>query len=546
MFRCHAKFIIEAEETGILGRGCGEMFLETTEIRSEVNRLSNTIIDLYTRQIVMNEQIRSILNYRTVQQAMSLVNAILACISLAGGAAVHVLSGGLAILESDDGEGFTMDVLAESMAGKVQSTVVEWFLYAGGRVLEEEIWSRIPEANRHAVEASLFELGLSLDELRARIRLAAPQEISASLEVTSQETDEEEVDTIYGSEIAEILDAKELLNTLSKSGLSEDKKNELSEMAWKVWRGWKVNEEDIEFVRKRNGDRQRIGRGGAGDVFLARMKLRDENNVLIPEKHKEVAVKRFTVHRSRSKAVLPTFMRELFLQKNAQHPCIVETLGGHWPDPKNGNEDDELEPFIVMELMSCTLFHVQYKKLLESMDAKVSVLGDVAAGIAHLHSHGIVHRDIKPDNVLIRVEDGKIIGRAKVCDFGVSRKAEATAPGSINSYTRPTGTKLYMPPEAFSNLAQAGSIRARDIWSFGVLMCDVLVPDFLVNILRKQPEGEHGCTGSEKFAKEVAETVRNISWVGPLRDLAVSCLSLDPKSRPDIAHVLAILSNGGV
>jgi len=52
------KFIIEAEEAGILGGGCAEMFQETNLIRSEINMLSNTIVDLYTRQIAMDERIR--------------------------------------------------------------------------------------------------------------------------------------------------------------------------------------------------------------------------------------------------------------------------------------------------------------------------------------------------------------------------------------------------------------------------------------------------------------------------------------------------------
>ena len=67
------------------------MFQETNEIRCEMNMLSTTIVDFYTRQIAMDEQVQGILHYVKIQQAMSFVNAILACIPLAGNLAVHVL-----------------------------------------------------------------------------------------------------------------------------------------------------------------------------------------------------------------------------------------------------------------------------------------------------------------------------------------------------------------------------------------------------------------------------------------------------------------------
>lgn len=114
-----------------------------------------------------------------------------------------------------------------------------------------------------------------------------------------------------------------MLNALSKSGLPKETQYKFSEAARKVWKGWQVNLSDIEFARKPNSDRKRIGKGGAADVYLGRIKLRDENDDIIEGKHMEVAV----------------------------------------------------------------------KGLLESTESKLRILGDVAAGVAHLHSHEIVHRD---------------------------------------------------------------------------------------------------------------------------------------------------------
>lgn len=69
---------------------------------------------------------------------------------------------------------------------------------------------------------------------------------------------------------------------------------EISLMALYDSEGWLS---DIEFVRKPNGDRQRIGKGGAGDVFHAKMKMRDENDDIIEGKLVDVAANQFTVKR---------------------------------------------------------------------------------------------------------------------------------------------------------------------------------------------------------------------------------------------------------
>jgi len=80
-------------------------------------------------------------------------------------------------------------------------------------------------------------------------------------------------------------DPEEVVIALSKSGLPEDRKHELSEMARNECEGWKVNISDIEFARKPTGDRRRIGKGGGAEVYLARMKMRDENGDVIEGKH---------------------------------------------------------------------------------------------------------------------------------------------------------------------------------------------------------------------------------------------------------------------
>lgn len=183
-----------------------------------------------------------------------------------------------------------------------------------------------------------------------------------------------------------------------------------------------------------------------------------------------------------SKEEFAPFIREVFLQKDAQHPCIVQALGGCWPEAEE--DEYEIDPYIVMERMTHNLRNVQVMDLLTSLKSKRRVLCDIAAGIAHLHKRRIIHRDIKPENVVVRVVDGEIVGRAKICDFSVSRRAKNTSMVTTKQTAMGlAGTYAYMPPEAFSSSGRRASVMPGDIRSFGVLMCEVLVPDFIKNLV---------------------------------------------------------------
>lgn len=94
---------------------------------------------------------------------------------------------------------------------------------------------------------------------------------------------------------------------------------------------------------------------------------------------------------------------------------------------------------------------------------------------------------------------------------------------TIDCSTRLNGTSLFTQPETFYNSVQKGGRRARDIWIFVVLICEVLVPGFLSNVARKHPKDMHAVTATAKFTEEVAESVRNISCDRGLRDLAIFC-----------------------
>jgi len=240
------QFIIEAEKVGILGGGCAETFQATKEIRSEMNVLSATIDDLYTRQIAMAEQVQGILHHQRIQQAVSFVNAILACIPFAGGIVGHVISGGMAVLENAEGEdGLEVVGLVESLLGIgkewssfITERIVERFIKAGEVVLEEKTWKSLPEANRRAVEAAADGLGLSIDELRNGFRGTAQKELSTPSATIVVEVEEENNGITDGDEGG----------TVVVDATSESLSN--------LCTGTNVNQERIEKLNSRLGEKK--------------------------------------------------------------------------------------------------------------------------------------------------------------------------------------------------------------------------------------------------------------------------------------------------
>jgi len=143
------------------------------------------------------------------------------------------------------------------------------------------------------------------------------------------------------------------------------------------------------------------------------------------------------------------------------------------------------------------------KKGLLATQVLLRVLRDVSAGLAHLHSNGVVHRDVKPANVLLRDE------QVKLCDFGSSRDLQHT----LQQMTV-TGTLDYMAPEVL-NREPAG--RAADVWGFGVLLFECVTGGT--------------CARATATAELSAELAR-AGCLPALVQLFAECHHADPNKRP--------------
>src|SRR6185295_3677795 len=190
-----------------------------------------------------------------------------------------------------------------------------------------------------------------------------------------------------------------------------------------------------------------LGAGGMGEVYLARdLKL-----------GRMVALKVLPLHFVVDADRLSRFQREARALSSLNHPNLVtiyevgEANGFH---------------FIAMELVEGKTLSSLRDKL--SLKELLSIVAQVAEALGAAHQSGIIHRDVKPDNVMVRPD-----GYAKVLDFGLVKLTEVKSAPGVTAHTQlgvAMGTLAYMSPEQ----AAGEAVEHRtDIWSLGVVLYEL-------------------------------------------------------------------------
>lgn len=167
---------------------------------------------------------------------------------------------------------------------------------------------------------------------------------------------------------------------------------------------------------------------------------------------REVAIKTLT-------EVTPELRDRFYLEARSgilSHPNIVTVY-------ELGEQDGI--PFIAMELVAGESLELilRTRKRLPLLEA-LSIVEQLCAGLGHAHGHGVIHRDVKPANVLLRPD-----GRVTIVDFGIARLADQTR--QLTKTDALLGTFHYIAPERLKGEPSDG--RA-DIWSVGVILYEML------------------------------------------------------------------------
>ena len=265
-----------------------------------------------------------------------------------------------------------------------------------------------------------------------------------------------------------------------------------------------------------------LGGGGMSRVFVARDERLDRRVViklLPPQVTATISAERFK--------------REIMLAAGLQHPNIVPVL--------SAGEFGTL-PYFIMPFIDGESLRARMMRGPLSVRETVTILKDVVRALAFAHGRGIIHRDIKPDNVLLAA------GAAVVTDFGVAKALSASRQKQGVQTSAPTmtgvgtslGTPAYMAPEQAA--ADPSTDHRADLYALGIVAYEMLTgaPPF------------HGRTPQALLAAQLSEkpaplTSRRYDVSVPLSTLVMQCLEKEPANRPKSANdVLRMLDDPGI
>jgi tetratricopeptide (TPR) repeat protein/TolB-like protein/tRNA A-37 threonylcarbamoyl transferase component Bud32 len=253
---------------------------------------------------------------------------------------------------------------------------------------------------------------------------------------------------------------------------------------------------------------EEIGRGGMGVIYRARQR----------HSRRIVAVKRVLSYHSDSRETLARFRREAQAAASLDHPNIL-------PIYEVSESEDGL-PFFSMKFAPGGTLQQVAPALRSEPRQCVALVAKIARAVQYAHGHGILHRDLKPGNILLDAR-----GEPLVSDFGLAKWLDTTS--DLTRTLTIFGTPGYIAPEQASHAAAELKPTA-DVYSLGAILFDLLAgrPPFL---------GTHALSVIRQASELPAPKLRSLSKIADrdLETICSRCLEREPAARYRSAHDLA-------
>ena len=251
-----------------------------------------------------------------------------------------------------------------------------------------------------------------------------------------------------------------------------------------------------------------IGRGGMATVYLAE-DLQDGGQVAVKVLRREIT------------GIFGSgrFGREIRILQRLRHPAIVPVLDSH--------ESSTLHYYVMPYIAGESLGQLLAREGRLPLERALSIAESLAGALDYAHSQGVLHRDVKPANVLIAKD------RVVVCDFGFARVVEVAAGDTLSSSGLVLGTPSYMSPEQ----AMGGDIDERtDVYALGCVIYEMLAGEPVFA----------GATSQAVVARVVSEEPRGLRSVRPdlpprVERALRAALAKQPEGRPGSAGELMTL-----
>ena len=257
---------------------------------------------------------------------------------------------------------------------------------------------------------------------------------------------------------------------------------------------------------------QLIGKGSYGRVYLG---INLTTGDLLAVKQVEVNQKIAGQDKEKMKEMVSALDQEIDTMQHLEHPNIVQYLGC---ERKEYSISIFLEYISGGSVGSCLRKHGKFEQSLVS-----SLTRQTLAGLAYLHTEGVLHRDLKADNILLDVD-----GTCKISDFGISKKTDNIYGNDVTNSMQ--GSVFWMAPEVVRSQGQGYSAKV-DIWSLGCVVLEMFA-------------------GRRPWSKEEAigaiYKLGSLNEAPPLPDelsaealgFMLDCFTIDPSERPTAETLL--------